>query len=78
MKSTFKIGNTPVGDGAPCYVIAEIGSNHNQDFALALKHIDAAAAAGVDAVKFQTFKASTHISGMPNRPPISTRRISMS
>lgn len=68
MKTTFKIDHTPVGDGAPCYVIAEIGSNHNQDFALALKHIDAAAAAGVDAVKFQTFKASTHISRYAESP----------
>ena len=38
-----------IGDGRPCFVIAEIGSNHNQDFDLAKKTIDAAAEAGVDA-----------------------------
>lgn len=39
----------------PCYVIAEIGVNHNGDPELAHQLIDAAAAAGVDAVKFQTY-----------------------
>ena len=51
-----------VGDGHPCFVIAEIGSNHNQDFDLAKKTIEAAANAGVDAVKFQTFRAESHYS----------------
>ena len=40
-----------------CYVIAEAGSNHNGDRALAIGLIDAAADAGVDAVKFQLFRA---------------------
>ena len=51
-----------VGDGHPCFVTAEIGSNHNQDFDTARRLIDAAAAAGVDAVKFQTFRAEQHYS----------------
>jgi sialic acid synthase SpsE len=51
-----------VGDGEPCFVIAEIGSNHNHDFDLAIRMIDAAADAGVDAVKFQTFRADRHYS----------------
>ena len=51
-----------VGDGQPCFVVAEIGSNHNQDFDLARRLIDATAAAGVDAVKFQTFRAAEHYS----------------
>lgn len=39
------------------YIIAEAGVNHNGDPALAHKLIDAAAEAGADAVKFQTFSA---------------------
>ncbi len=42
-----------------CYLIAEIGVNHNGDMDLARKMIDAAIASGADAVKFQTFKAGT-------------------
>lgn len=57
MSRTVRIGGRLVGDGQPCYVIAEIGSNHNRDYDLALRMIDAAASAGVDAVKFQTFRA---------------------
>lgn len=41
------------------FVIAEVGSNHNGDFAKALSLIDTAKAAGCDAVKFQTFSAAT-------------------
>jgi len=48
-----KIGNRWVGDGEPCYVIAEIGINHNGDVDLAQRLIMAAVLAGCDAVKFQ-------------------------
>jgi sialic acid synthase SpsE len=58
----FDIGHRPVGDRRPCFVIAEIGSNHNQSLDLAYEHIDAAVEAGADAVKFQSFKASEHYS----------------
>ncbi len=51
--STVKIGSKQVGDGQPCYVIAEIGINHNGDIDLAKRLISVAVAAGCDAVKFQ-------------------------
>lgn len=53
MAREMKIGNKTVGDGCPTYVIAEIGINHNGDVEIAKQMIDAAAFAGVDAVKFQ-------------------------
>lgn len=57
MKTEVKIGNKKIGGNNPTYIIAEIGSNHNKDKEIAKKMIDKAAEAGVDAVKFQTFKA---------------------
>lgn len=53
MGSTVRIGDRMIGSGAPCFVVAEIGINHNGDVALAKKLIDAAVAAGCDMVKFQ-------------------------
>lgn len=44
------------------FIIAEAGVNHNGDFNLALEMIDAAAASGADAVKFQTFKSELLVS----------------
>ena len=51
--STVQIGNKKLGEGQPCYVIAEIGINHNGDIDLAKRLISVAVAAGCDAVKFQ-------------------------
>lgn len=51
-----------IGAGQPCFIIGEVGSNHNQDFKLACELIDAAKQAGADAVKFQLFKSEKHYS----------------
>lgn len=48
-----RIGKSVVGDGHPCYVVAEIGINHNGDLDLVKRLISVAHVAGCDAVKFQ-------------------------
>ncbi|MEP6821236.1 MAG: N-acetylneuraminate synthase family protein [Chthoniobacterales bacterium] len=49
----IKIGNTLVGDGHPCFVIGEIGINHNGNLDLTKNLISVAKNAGCNAVKFQ-------------------------
>ena len=51
--STIRIGNRLVGDDQPCFIVAEIGINHNGDVDHAKRLISVALAAGCDAVKFQ-------------------------
>jgi N-acetylneuraminate synthase len=51
--SVVRIGSRLVGDDNPCFIIAEIGINHNGDIDLAKRLISVAVAAGCDAVKFQ-------------------------
>ena len=48
-----KIAGKSLGQGAPCFVVAEIGINHNGDVSIAKRLIDVAIAAGCTAVKFQ-------------------------
>jgi N-acetylneuraminate synthase len=50
---TVTVGDHTIGAGHPCYVIAEIGINHNGELENAKKLIDVAAEAGCQAVKFQ-------------------------
>lgn len=52
-RKCVKIANKMVGDGYPCFIIAEIGINHNGSVDLAKKMIDIAVTTGCDAVKFQ-------------------------
>jgi N-acetylneuraminate synthase len=51
--STVKISNRVVGDDQPCFIIAEIGINHNGNIDTAKRLISVALAAGCDAVKLQ-------------------------
>jgi N-acetylneuraminate synthase/N,N'-diacetyllegionaminate synthase len=51
----IKAGNKFIGNGAPCFIAAEAGLNHNGDMDLAVQTIDAAVEAGADAVKFQNY-----------------------
>ena len=51
--SEIRIADHVIGNGHPCYVIAEIGINHNGEVEIAKKLIDVAVTAGCNAVKFQ-------------------------
>jgi len=52
-ENVIKIANTDIGYSSPCYIIAEIGVNHNGKLSLAKNLIDVAVDAGANAVKFQ-------------------------
>jgi len=54
--ASISIAGTPIGSGHPCFVIAEAGINHNGNISLAKDLIRAAADAGCNAVKFQTYR----------------------
>ncbi|MEA2541974.1 MAG: hypothetical protein QOH35_3340 [Acidobacteriaceae bacterium] len=53
--NVIRLGEVDIGAGKPPYIIAEVGSNHNGDMNLCRQLIDAAALAGADAVKFQSW-----------------------
>jgi len=63
---SFLIGKKKIGKDSPCFIIAEAGSNHNKDYNLALKLIEAAADARADAVKFQVFSADKIVANTTN------------
>lgn len=65
----ISIGGTPVGDGAPVFVIAEIGNTHEGSFGQAQALITAAAECGANAVKLQTHLADAEmVAGAPFPP----------
>lgn len=55
MTEPFTIARRPIGPDQPPYVIAELGNNHGGDGAVAKRMLHAAAEAGADAIKLQTF-----------------------
>jgi len=59
----FKIGNKIIGDENPAFIIAEAGVNHNGNINIAKELVDKAVLAGVDAIKFQTFKTEKLVTG---------------
>src|SRR5215470_4932324 len=62
MNTLLHIGSRAIGEGAPCFIAAEIGINHNGDMELAHRSIDAAADSGADAVKFQNYRTEDFVS----------------
>ena len=55
----FSIAGRKIAPDQPAYIIAELSANHGQDFDEARRIIDAAHAAGADAVKLQTYTPDT-------------------
>ncbi len=61
------IQHNTIGDGQRCFIIAEAGVNHNGEIGIAKKLIDAAHAAGADAIKFQTFVTENLVTGSADK-----------
>ena len=62
MKKQLKIGRSIISLESPSYIVAEIGMNHNGNIELAKEMIQAAARAGANAVKFQSFRTEDFLS----------------
>ena len=55
--ASFAIGNRPIGEGAPCFVLAEVASAHDGSPDKALRMLEAAFKMGADGIKFQLFRS---------------------
>ena len=58
-RKTISLGGRSIGPGHPTFLVAELSGNHNGDVERAVDTIRAAAGAGCDAVKFQTYTADS-------------------
>ncbi len=67
MVKTITIAGRKIGEGQPAFIIAEVSCNHQQKFEQAVLLVKAAAAAGCDAVKLQTYTPDTMT--LPQRKP---------
>ena len=59
VRASININSRKIGTGYPVYIIAEMSANHNHDFDQAVRIIEAAKEAGVDAIKLQTYSPDT-------------------
>jgi N,N'-diacetyllegionaminate synthase len=73
-RGTLVLGRHRLGAGLPCFVIAEAGVNHNGDVGLAHRLVETSAAAGADAVKFQTFRPERLVADAAGAAPYQRRR----
>lgn len=55
----MKINNREIGEGKPCFFVAELSGNHHQKYEEAVELIQRAAEAGADAIKLQTYTPDT-------------------
>ena len=69
-----RIADKLVGNGEPCFIVAEAGVNHNGEIRLAKKLIDAAKSAGADAIKFQAFKTERLVTLTAAKAPYQKER----
>ncbi len=80
MADEIRIAGQPIGASHPPYFIAEVGANHNGDMDLCRQLIDAAATAGADAVKFQSWSADSLLGNDLRQDPVTlaeVRRLSL-
>jgi pseudaminic acid synthase len=66
--AVFKIKDRQIGHGFPAYIIAEVSCNHEGSFDAARKIIEAAAKAGADAAKIQTYTPDTITRNFKTKP----------
>ncbi|MGG3887912.1 N-acetylneuraminate synthase family protein [Metabacillus fastidiosus] len=64
MSKNIIIGDKEIGKGCRPFTVAEAGINHNGDLDKAFKMIEVAKESGVDAIKFQTFKAEEFVTNI--------------